>query len=355
MYALIMASGQGTRLWPLSRSQKPKQFHPLVSEKTLLRETFDRVRRKFPIDKIFVAVTEQHYKIAKKELPELPRRNFIVEPFAVGTAATIGLATTIINQHDPKAEIVCLPCDHLMKKPVEFIAVLDFAEQMINEFPEEIIQIGIKPSFPDTGLGYIEYGDKKDAAGHFSIYRVKRFVEKPDLETARDFVTSGKFLWNAGIYIFKASYLKELYEKYLPKTAAAFTAIAKSLNGYTTEMQYKNIDAISIDYGIIEKMKNILVIPADFGWSDIGNWGTLLEKLSQRRGIDLISTGHHLDIKSRNCLVISDERLVATVGLKDIIIINTPDALLVCNKNDAQEITKIIDKLKADKREQKYL
>ncbi len=354
MYALIMASGQGTRLWPLSRAGKPKQFHPLISEKTLLRETYERVAKKFSPEQIYVAVTEQYYKIAKKELPEMLKRNFIVEPFTTGTAGTIGLATAVINQTDPEAAIVCLPSDHLMRDPTEFIKTLDFAEEIIAKFPKEIIQVGIKPSEPDTGLGYIEMGKLEETGGRFSAFRVKRFVEKPDLRRAKKFVASEKFLWNGGIYIFRTDFMLKLYEKYLPRTAAALSVIIKSQNGYRTTLEYKNIDQTSLDYGIIEKIKNILVIPADFGWSDIGSWGTLLDVLLAPGKTKIISKGHHFDVDSENCLVISDNKFVATVGLKDIVVIDMPDALLVCDKNRAQEVKQIIDKLK-ESGEEKYL
>lgn len=353
MYAVIMASGQGTRLWPLSRKNKPKQFHALTSEKTLLRETFERVARKFSPDKIYITVTQVYLAEAMQELPELPERNFVVEPYAAGTISAIGLATKIINGRDPEAAIACLPSDHLITNPAKFIEALDFAEVLIAKYPEHVIQIGIKPSNPDTGLGYIEIGQKKDSADGLDAYQVKRFVEKPDLQTAEDFISSEKFLWNAGMYIFKTDFMFGLYEKFIPKTAKALDEIGNhTKSAEIIEEQYASIDNTSIDYGIIEKIKDILVIPADFGWSDIGYWGTLLQMLTAKEGTKIISKGNHLDVDSENCLVMTGDKLVATVGLKDIVIIDTPDALLVCNKNRSQEIKTVIEKLKEQGKEE---
>ena len=353
MYALIMASGQGTRLWPLSRADKPKQFHTLTSEKTLLRETYERIARKFLPEKIYVAVTEKYLVEAKIELPELPEDNFVVEPYATGTAGTIGLATKIINSRDPNSAVVCLPSDHLITNPAKFIETLNFAEKILAQYSTYVLQIGIKPSNPDTGLGYIEIGANMEKTDSQSVFQVKRFVEKPDLQTAEDFVSSEKFLWNAGIYIFKTDFMLGLYEKFIPKTAKALSIMAeKQWNNDAIEQCYSEIDNTSIDYGIIEKITDILVIPADFGWSDIGHWGTLLEMLALKEGTKIISRGHHLDIDSDNCLVMAGDKLVVTVGLKDIVIIDTPDALLICNKNRSQEIKTVIEKLKAQGKEE---
>lgn len=356
MYAVIMASGTGTRLWPLSRKDNPKQFHSLITEKTLLRETFDRVNLKFPIEKIFVLVTKNYLMKAKTFLPELSDDNFIVEPFATGTASGCGLAAEFVNHLESGAPLVCIPSDHLIKDELGFVATMNYVEKVLDENPRSIVQIGIKPDAPDTGMGYIQIGEKVETNGNNSVFQVKRFVEKPDTETAKKYLESGEYLWNAGIYSFRSDFILEMTKKFIPDTAAALSNIAARIGQpdflETADTEYKKIENISIDYGIAEKMTDILVVPADFGWSDIGSWGVLLEALSKTKDVRMVSRGHHIDVGSEDCLVMASDKLIATVGLKDIVIIDTPDVTLVCNKNKSQEIKGIIEKLKEQNKEE---
>lgn len=354
MYVVIMASGQGTRLWPLSRRNNPKQFHALVSDKSLLRETFERVSAKFSPEKIFIAITQDCLELARAEVPEISADNFIVEPFANETAGTIGIAAKIINLKDPESSLLCMASDHLIKDKAAFVKTLDFVERIVEKNPTKLLQIGIKPTAPDTGLGYTELGAEVERDGELAAYNVERFVEKPDMETAEKFLQSGRFLWNACMYSFKTSHLLNLYKKHLPKNYQAIQNIGANLDSKEVWLeQYNQMDRISIDYGIAEKTSDLLVVAALFDWSDIGSWSTLLDSLSSE-GVKVISRGHHLDVGSENSLVYAGDKLIATVGLEDTVVIDTPDVTFICNKNKSQEVKALIEKLKEEDKE-KYL
>lgn len=352
MYAVIMAGGQGTRLWPLSRSKKPKQLHSLVSDKSLIRETFDRLTPKLAAENIFISTTPDYQEEIRKHLPELPEENYIIEPFPMGTAAACGLATKIIAMRDSEAITAFLPADHTVIDNKAFLETLLFGGDLCQDNQEHIITIGINPTRPDTGLGYIKIDSQFAKKDEMRAFTVDRFIEKPDIEKARQYVQSWEYLWNAGIFIWKNEEMLKLFKEYLPDSYRAFGHIATAWEtperDSTLKAEYTKVEQTSIDYGIMEKTNKILVVPADFGWSDVGSWGSLLEVLSQIHNADFISRGHHIGVGNSNSLVLANDKLIATVGLKDIVVVDTPDALLICNSKQSHEVKDLLGKLKAE-------
>lgn len=358
MYAVIMAGGQGTRLWPKSRKNQPKQLQALVSQDSLIRETFDRLLLVTSKDKIIVSTTPEYADEIKTHLPDLLPDNLIIEPYPMGTAAACALVSKIISLKDPEAIVSFFPSDHHIKSPDKFAATLKFAEKVCRKHPGHILTIGLKPTKADTGLGYIEMGSQIDAEADLTAKEVARFVEKPDQKTADKYLASGKYLWNAGMFVWTTKHIISLFAKHLPGTTKVLDAIAKDYGTTdydpTLKNLYKEVDNISIDYGIMEKEKAIIVIPADFGWSDIGNWGTLLDVVCEVHGTNLVCRGDHIGVDNTNVLIMGHNKLIATVGLEDIIVVDTPDVLLVCNGKKDQKIKELINELK-DKNRTEYL
>jgi len=352
MYAVIMASGQGTRLWPMSRVSKPKQFHAMLGRNTLIQDTYERLLPTFAIKDIFVTVTKDYFEEAKKQLPGIPHENFIVEPYATGTLGTCALAIAKLYSINPKGNAVFLPSDHIITEPKEFLRIVDFAETLVRKYPKHITLIGINPTRPDTGMGYIQMDSQIESFDSLKAFSVKRFVEKPDEKTAERYVAAWEYLWNGGMFAWNIGHIRSLYEKYCPKTLKAVTEIiqADGSNEYDkiAGSRYKEIDRTSVDYAISEKEKNILVIPGDFGWSDVGSWGTLSQVLREHHNSFNIAKGNHIGVDDKDCLVLANHKLIATVGLEDIVVIDTEDAILICRGNKSQKVKDLIDKLKAE-------
>lgn len=350
-YAAILAGGSGTRLWPMSRQNVPKQFLKLTDDKTLLEATFERIKTVVPAEQIFVVVTEKHEPAARKQLPEVPETNFIIEPQGKNTAPAIGLATFHIVRHDKQAIIASIAADHHVTKPKEFQKILACAYETVSRYSDRIVTVGIKPTYPETGYGYIQIGQQFDS-GAVPIYKVKRFVEKPDQKTAQAYFESFEYLWNASYFIYLGTHMLAAFKKYVPETAKLLGKISETIDQpqYNDALvtNYTQMAAEPIDTAVMEKEKAILVIPADLGWSDIGSWASLHDVLTNVHGSDVIARGHHIGINTQNSLIYAREKLVATVGLQDTIVVDTPDVLLVVNKHHAQDIKKIIERLKEE-------
>ncbi len=350
MYAVIMAGGQGTRLWPLSRQKKPKQLQSFAGDKSLIRETYERLSTKFKVREIIISTTPDFIGDIKKILPELPHENFITEPFLMGNAAACGLVSAILNKRDPESSAVFLPSDHMIKDSKKFLEILSYGENLVEKQPDHLVLIGINPTQPDTGLGYIQMNSQIDATDGLKAFSVKRFIEKPTMEKAKQYVSSWEYLWNAGMFIWKTKFILELFEKNMPETYQHLQKIREATGTpdevHVLKSEYSKVEVTSIDYGIIEKTKDIIVIPGDFGWSDIGSWGTLMKVLQDTHSATIITKGHHVGVNNSNCMVLANDKLIATVGLENIVIVDTPDALLVCNSEKSQEVKDLLIKLK---------
>lgn len=344
-YAVIMAGGSGTRLWPMSRKDLPKQMQKFISDKTLINETVERLLGLIPKENIYISTTSNIAPKIKELLPEIPSENIIVEPTARGTAAGLALTTTTIYSRNPDAMLFYLASDHAVTDVEQFQQKLHDAFRYIAEHPKEIALIGIKPTAPNTGLGYIKKSTlvQEDP----EIFQVEKFVEKPTFRVAKRYVESGDYYWSAAYYCFKAATLLEAYKDADPELIPAIEKYRQSQN----EKDYQQVPIQVHEIEIIDSTKYPMVlIPADFGWSDIGNWQSLYELLSQIEGNNIVAhASRHVDVGSTNCLIFADgPKLVATLGLDNIVVVDTPDVLLVLNKNKPQEIKELLETLKTN-------
>ncbi len=342
-YVVIVAGGSGTRLWPLSRRNLPKQMQKFVSDKTLIDETVSRLLGFVPKENIYVSTTGNYGAKIKEILPMIPADNIIVEPVARGTTAAFALFAETIYRRDPAAAIFSLASDHSVTEVDKFQITLMNAFNYIADNPKDIALVGIKPTRPDTGLGYIK--SAKTLQAEPVVYAVDKFVEKPSFEVAQKYVESGEYYWNAAYYCFKAKTLIEAYKNADP-------AITDSIQKYLATGDIEDFMQAPNKVHEIEVINSakyrLAVIPADFAWSDIGNWQALHDLLATLEGKSLIAHGNrHIDVNSTNCLIFSShEKLIATVGLNNIVVVETPDVLLVLNKEQPQEIKQLLENLK---------
>lgn len=356
-FVVIMAGGSGTRLWPLSRKAKPKQFHAFISGKTMLEETWDRVLPLVPIESIFVSTTREYRTLVQETLPKLLPENIIVEPEARNTAPAIALLATLISERHPDAIIATIASDHAIENPEEFQATIQAAFETITHHHDKLVTIGINPTKPDTGLGYIKMGQEQGVIGGKRVFQVDAFKEKPDQATAEKYLASWDYLWNAGYFIFKAATFSKWSKELAPTLSETMETIrsekkAGTLDDATLAELYHQTPSEPMDILIVEKLapEERLVIPSPLQWSDVGNWDALYEFLREKSGDHSVTNGNHLDLGSKNILVQSQHRLVATIGVEDLVIVDTPDALLVARRDQVStDIKKIIEELKHSK------
>jgi mannose-1-phosphate guanylyltransferase len=345
MYALIMAGGTGTRLWPRSRTAKPKQFLPLLGEHTMLQETVQRIRPLVPAEQIIIATGRNYTDLVAEQLPDVPRANIIGEPSGKGSAPCIGLGALAIRQDDPNAVMVVLSSDHQIRKAAEFREALKAAEALAQQ--GYLVTLGIQPTEPHTGYGYIHRRAELGQFNGFTAYEVARFVEKPRRDVAEQYLQTGEYSWNAGIFIWRADAIMAAFAHYLPTLHQQLTAIeAVGGPGYPDMFSdvWATIENITIDYGIMERAERVAVIPVDIGWSDVGDWDTLTTLAGNG---DTVIQAEHIGIDTQHTLVYSDNhRLIATVGLDNFLVIDTGDALLIAPRDRAQDIKQIVDELK---------
>ncbi len=346
IFALVLAGGTGTRLWPRSRREHPKQLLSLFSDRTMLQETVERVCPIIPADHVFVITNQGYVDAVREQLPQIPPQNILGEPVGHGTAPAIGLASLAMARIDPEGIMVSLHADHYIERADAFRDALLHAVEVAKG--GRLATLGIQPSRPETGYGYVQRGELIENLVGQPVYGVARFVEKPDAATAARFLASGEYYWNSGIFTWQLKTLWEEFSQHQPVLCKQLMEIGSAF-GTTREQEtlqrvWSGITDETIDVGIMEKSKRVAVLPIDVGWSDVGNWATLFDLLPCNPGSNVV-VGDHVGVDTRSSLLYSPKRLIATVGLSDMIVIDTEDAILVCPKERAQEVKHLVDAL----------
>lgn len=355
-YVAIMAGGIGSRFWPVSRVNHPKQFLDILGTgRTLIQQTYDRFLNLVPKENIYVVTAEEYLDITKDQLPDLPHENILGEPYRKNTAPCIGYISFKLKAKDPEACLIVAPADHLVLQEDVFIKICGDALGFVSHF-NALVTIGITPTYPNTGYGYIQH-DGIEATP--SVYKVKTFTEKPNRELAETFIASGDFLWNSGIFVWKISKGLNAFQKHLPEMYDLFAAEEENLNGKeekrVLEQIYSLCTNISIDFGVMEKADNVYVIPASFGWSDLGTWNSAWENMEKDYLDNAVAGDHVVVFDSTRCVVhVPQDKLVVLQGLDNYIIADTKDVLLICQKDKEQEIKDYVAEVKRNKGE-KYL
>jgi mannose-1-phosphate guanylyltransferase len=343
IYGVIMAGGSGTRFWPESRRVRPKQLLKIADDKTMIRATVERIKSEISADRVLIVTTEDQASEIRTELSELGDGMVVAEPMARNTAACVALAAYKLQKMDPEALMVVLPADHLIRHEQEFLDILKCGIELVSQ-SEYLVTFGIVPHRPETGYGYIQMGGRHADIGRRTVYQVNRFVEKPDLATARSYVESGSYLWNSGMFVWKASDVTRAFDKYLPSLSAAMREILPHLStadeSDALQRAYRQIESVSIDYGIMERADNVLVIPMDVGWNDVGCWASI-EEVWSRDETGNAARGELVAVDSTGCIVSSPHKLTTIIGVDDLIVVDTPDALLICSKERAQEVRRV--------------
>jgi mannose-1-phosphate guanylyltransferase len=349
LYAVIMAGGIGSRFWPKSRRARPKQFLDVFGETTLIQDTVARLGDLVPPERCLVVTHERYVAQTQEQLPDVPARNILAEPQSRNTAPCIAFAAATLLKRDPEATMMVLPADHDIRNTSRFLEVLRVAA---------LVTIGLHPTYPATGYGYIQFdGPTEHLYDAPTAYPVRTFAEKPDQATAERFIDSGDFLWNSGIFIWRADTIWHNLEQFLPEAWQAFQPLLHAeaaAEPQAIEKAYELSPKISIDYGVMERARSVFVVPGSFGWSDVGDWMAVYD-LSEKDAHGNALQGHAIAHDASRCLVQTrkgDKRLVVLVGVHDLLVVDTGDALLVCHRESAQQVKNVVDYLYAHQLEE---
>jgi mannose-1-phosphate guanylyltransferase len=349
-YAMIMAGGGGTRLWPMSRSTTPKQLLPLVEDDSMFRVSVQRLAPLFPPEKVYVVTGRKYVDALRADAPEIPAQNFIVEPYGKDSGPAAALGISIIQKRDPQATIAILTADHHIARKDAFRDVLAAARDLAQK--SYIVTLGISPSYPATGFGYIRQGKELEQIGDHKCYESLGFTEKPDPVTAAAFLASGDYTWNSGMFIWKASQAMDEFKRQQPDMHSAFTELSAAID--TPEFDAKldeiweKVTKISLDYAVMEGAQNMAVIPVDMGWSDVGSWASLFEVVQLDSSGNFFKTNipTKVILDTENTLVYSN-KLIVTVGVENLVVVETPDAILICHKDRTQDVKEVVNHLKS--------
>jgi mannose-1-phosphate guanylyltransferase len=359
-YAVIMAGGGGTRLWPLSRRNKPKQMLPLVEEhKTLFQTTVERLSGLLPAERILVVTVSDQAEALREQAPEIPAENFVMEPAPRGTASVVGLAAVTLRQRDPNAVMAVLSADHFIRNRDLFHLLIRVAVDVAEK--DYLVTLGITPTYPATGYGYIQRGELIPERVIYPVYHVKKFKEKPKEGEARIMLSTGDHSWNAGMFVWKVGAILKEIGRQMPDLKSALDTIeaasGSARSAEVVQQVWPGIQNVTVDYGIMENAEKVAVLPAGgLDWSDVGTWDALFDVFPPDENGNISFAGNHIAEDTHNSLVYGNrnERLVVTIGVDDLIIVDGGDVLLVCHKDQAQKVRKIVDGLKSTENE-KYL
>lgn len=355
---VLFCGGAGTRMWPASRRDKPKQFQPLVGSQSMFQQALKRIKKGFPIKDIFVITGREYVGLVMQQAPDLPLENVIIEPEMRDTLAAVGLAAAVLDKKFNDPIIASLwAADHLVKNDQQFVEALKSAYEFIEQ-NSKMVSIDVRPTYPNIHVGYIQVGKMIKKLNNLALFEYVRHIEKPDLTTAKKFVQGWEYLWHAGYKVWRAKKMLSFYKEFAP---SAYTGLIKIQEAWGSDRQdeitrkiYPTFEKVSVDYAVFEKIdpSQIVVISADLGWSDIGAWDILKDELSQN-GKDNVIRGEVYDLDCENCLIYANtkDKVVATIGLEDLIVVDTQDALLVSKKERIADVKKIIEKLKVAKKD----
>lgn len=357
-YAVIMAGGGGTRLWPLSREAHPKQMLRLLSDRSLFQTSVQRLDGVYPPERILVVTVEDQAGDLKRQVPDIPEENFLLEPLPRGTAPVVGMAAVALQQRDPQAVMAILTADHFIGNEDRFRHLLTAAYDVAQE--DFLVTLGIEPTFPATGYGYIQRGERLGSYRDLDVFQVDRFREKPDQHQAEEMLASGDHSWNSGMFVWRVERILDEFARQMPGLYQALTEIGQARDTLDRRQVIKglwpDIEKETIDYGIMEGAQQVAVIPAEgLNWSDVGSWDSLFEVLPGDQSGNIVMGGQHIGLETRDSLIYVDRerRLIVTIGVEDLVVVDTDDVLLVCRKDQAQKVREIVDKLSEE--EPKYL
>lgn len=345
--ALIMAGGKGTRFWPLSTEEKPKQFLKLISDETMIQMTVNRIKPIIPIDRIFICTGERYVALVKEQLPELPEKNIIIEPEGRNTAPCIALSALVIKRYYKDAKMIVLPSDHLINNETEFRNIIKNANRFIRENNDAIITLGMHTSRPETNYGYIKYGEVIEKLNGHSIVKVDKFVEKPNLEKAEEYLEEGCYLWNGGMFMWSIENIIKKIKKYSTDTYEALHNIEaveeEELQGFINK-NYCNTEAISIDYAVLEKSDDIYVIPSDIGWDDVGSWEAIERYRERDSKFNILESKAKVIESSQNTIITKDKKIIM-IGVDNVLALETKDGIYIINKSHLNRLSEYKEKI----------
>jgi len=358
-YVVIMAGGGGTRLWPLSRKEKPKQLLSLLGKETLFQSTVARLEKLFPPERIVIVTVAELAREMQEQVPSIPAENYLIEPAPRGTASVVALAAAVLKKRDPQAVMAIQTSDHYIRNRDLFHYLIRTAFDVAKK--NYLVTLGIAPTFPSTGYGYIQQGEPLDGDYQYPVYKVQRFKEKPDQETAQQLLHSGDHSWNSGMFIWRADAILAEIERQMPELFKAVKEISAAWDTLkqdeVLQEYWHDLKNQTIDYGILEKAEQVAVLPAGgLGWSDVGSWNSLFEVLLPDMNGNVATSAQHLALDTHNTLVYSDDdqRLVVTIGLDDMVVVDTGDVLMICKADQSQKVRDVVEHLKKHHQE-KYL
>jgi len=358
-YAVIMAGGGGTRLWPISRKETPKQLLPLLGKDTLFQSTVARLEKLFPPERILVVTVAEQAREMQQQVPSIPADNYLIEPSPRGTASVVALAAAVLKKRDPQALMAIQTSDHYIRNRDLFHYLISTAFDVAEK--NYLVTLGITPTYPSTGYGYIQQGELLDGDYKYPVYTVKRFKEKPNEETAQQLLHSGDHSWNSGMFVWHVDTILGEIERQMPELFEVVNKIAAvwgtAEQDSVVQAHWYDLKSQTIDYGVMEKAERVAVLPAGgLGWNDVGSWDSLFEVLLPDMNGNVAASAQHLAVDTNNTLVYakSDERLVVTIGLDDMVIVDAGDVLLVCKVDQSQKVKDVVEHLKKHHQE-KYL